>query len=63
MFNKTEHVVNKINICSGIHKMQSLSITDYGNNPQRVQNKWDLAIVFIGAYCHALAHKEIVTNK
>lgn len=43
MFNKTGHAVNKINICSWIHKRQSLSIRDYSNNPQGVQNKQDLA--------------------
>lgn len=34
MFNKTGHAVNEINMCSTCHKMQSLSIKDYSNNPQ-----------------------------
>lgn len=43
--------------------MQLLSIRDYSNNPQGVQNKWDLALVFnLGADCHVLVHNEIVTN-
>ena len=62
-FNKTGHAVNEINICSWIHKMQSLSIRGYSNNPQGVQSKWDLALVFnLGADCHALIHNEIVNN-
>lgn len=61
MFNKTGHAVNEINMC---HKMQSLSIKDYSNNPQGgMQNKWDLSSIFnVGADCHALVHSETVTN-